>query len=196
MPNYLSIALIMGSARYGRRCEAITRWAGHGLDADERLVVDTIDPRALPLSLNDQPLPQQAWHNLESRLERADAFVIVTPEYNHGYPAALKQLIDAVRHAWRAKPAAFISYGGRSGGIRAIEQLRLVFAELHTFTLAESVNIAHIDQQINEHDHFIATPDHERALVTLTERLIWWGETLHHARSRRPYDPIQIPRSA
>ncbi|WP_423821497.1 NAD(P)H-dependent oxidoreductase [Salinisphaera sp. SPP-AMP-43] len=196
MPSYLSVAVIMGSARYGRRCDAVAQWAAHGLDSDPRMVVDMIDPRALPLSLNDQPLPKQAWHNLESRLERADAFVVVTPEYNHGYPAALKQLIDAVRYPWRAKPAAFVSYGGRSGGIRAIEQLRLVFAELHTFTLAESVDIAHIDRYVDEHNQFRAAPELERALEALTERLHWWGRALREARHAAPYDPVSIPRSA
>jgi len=64
------------------------------------------------------------------------AFVVVTPEYNHGYPAPLKSLIDSVGREWQAKPVAFVSYGGVSGGLRAVEQLRQVFAKLHMVTNA------------------------------------------------------------
>jgi NAD(P)H-dependent FMN reductase len=68
--------------------------------------------------------------------------VVVTPEYNHGYTAALKQLIDAVKAEWVAKPVGFVSYGGVSGGLRAVEQLRLVFAELHAVTIRDGVSFA------------------------------------------------------
>src|SRR5260370_35845557 len=75
-------------------------------------------------------------------MSKADAFVVVTPEYNHGYPGALKSLIDAVSAEWHAKPVAFVSYGGISGGLRAVEQLRQVFAELHTVTIRDSGSFA------------------------------------------------------
>ncbi len=74
-------------------------------------------------------------------MAEADAFLVVTPEYNHGYPAALKELIDSVYEPWHAKPVAFVSYGGASGGIRAVEQLRQVFAELHAVTLRDGVQL-------------------------------------------------------
>ena len=61
-------------------------------------------------------------------IDRADAFVVVTPEYNHSYPASLKQAIDVLNAPWRRKPVAFVSYGGLSGGLRAVEHLRQVFA--------------------------------------------------------------------
>lgn len=196
MSSYLSIALLMGSARYGRRCDAIAGWARDRLEADPVVVVDTIDPQKLPLSLTDQPLPRQAWQNLESRLDRADAFVVVTPEYNHGYPAALKQLVDASRYPWRAKPAAFVSYGGRSGGIRAIEQLRLVFAELHTYTLAESVNIAGVEQYFDAAGQFRPDASHVKALDGMAGRLRWWSNALGAAREQSPYDAAPLSRSA
>ena len=61
---------------------------------------------------------------------RADGFIVITPEYNHGYPAVLKSALDALYAEWVRKPIAFVSYGGWSGGVRAVEQLRLVAIEL------------------------------------------------------------------
>ena len=80
--------------------------------------------------------------SLNERVASCDAFIVVTPEYNHGYPAPLKALIDSFGPEWHAKPVAFVSYGGISGGLRAVEQLRLVFAELHAVTIRESVSFA------------------------------------------------------
>jgi len=62
--------------------------------------------------------------------QRNDAFVVVTPEYNHGYPGPLKTAIDSVGREWHAKPVGFVCYGGLSGGLRAVEQLRIVFASV------------------------------------------------------------------
>ena len=74
------------------------------------------------------------------RLAAADAFVVVTPEYNHSYPAPVKTLIDWHFTEWQAKPVGFVSYGGMSGGLRAVEHLRGVFAELHAVTVRDTVS--------------------------------------------------------
>ena len=74
------------------------------------------------------------------RVGRADAFVVITPEYNHSYPAALKQFIDLIKAEWQAKPASFVSYGGMSGGLRVVEHLRNVFTEMHTVTIRDIVS--------------------------------------------------------
>ncbi len=86
---------------------------------------------------------------LEEKIAEADAFIIVTPEYNHGYTAALKELIDSCYEPWHAKPVGFISYGGVSGGLRAVEQLRQVFAELHTVTIRDTVSFSNVWAQFD-----------------------------------------------
>ena len=107
-------------------------------------VIDPADPSPGP-SIDERPS-----RSLQQRLGQADAFVIVTPEYNHGYPAPLKALIDSSGAEWHAKPVAFVSYGGVSGGLRAVEQLRLVFAELHAVTIRDSVSFpAHGSNSMN-----------------------------------------------
>ena len=101
--------------------------------------------RLLDLADADLPSTYPAERNdtvtaFVDRIGGADAFVVVTPEYNHGYPAALKQAIDLPYDEWRAKPVGFVSYGGMAGGLRAVEQLRQVFAELHVVTMRDSVS--------------------------------------------------------
>ena len=189
-PTYLSIGLILGSARHGRRCAPVAHWVRNAIEAAPDLVVDTIDPQHLPLSLTDQPLPRRSWQNLEARLHKADAFVVVTPEYNHGYTGALKQIIDATSAPWRAKPVGFVSYGGVSGGLRAVEQLRQVFAELHAATVADTVSIAHINQHMTIDGGFAATSAQDRYLTTLIDRLRWWAVALRTARQQQPYDDV------
>lgn len=74
------------------------------------------------------------------RIAAADAVLIVTPEYNHSFPGPLKTSIDSLRDEWKAKPVGFVSYGGIGGGLRAVEALRLVFAELHAVTVRDTVS--------------------------------------------------------
>src|ERR671915_1206087 len=118
MTANMHLAIVIGSTREGRFGSTVARWfvsqaeARHEFDLD---VIDLADPE-LPAVLRRTPDPIVA--SYRERLERADAFVIITPEYNHGYPAPLKQAIDLANPEWQAKPVAFVSYGGMSGGLR------------------------------------------------------------------------------
>jgi NAD(P)H-dependent FMN reductase len=126
---------------------------------------------------------------LWQRLAAAEAFVVVTPEYNHGYPAPLKSLIDSVGAEWHGKPVAFVSYGGISGGLRAVEQLRLVFAELHTVTLRDAVSFAGAWEQFDEAGQLIEPERPRRTMATMLARLQWWALALRNAREAAPYAP-------
>lgn len=127
MPHAIEVGLIYGSTRPGRFCDTVASWTAGRIE-DHGLTATDIDPARHD---DDQ---------MTRRLDRAAAFVVVTPEYNHGYPAPLKSLIDARKAVWETKPVGFVSYGGVSGGLRAVEQLRLVFAELHAVTLRDGVS--------------------------------------------------------
>ncbi|MBB2912625.1 NAD(P)H-dependent FMN reductase [Streptosporangium becharense] len=124
---------------------------------------------------------------LAARIGAADGFVVITPEYNHGYPAALKLAIDAVRWEWAAKPVCFISYGGMSGGLRAVEQLRLVFAELHTVTLRDTVSFHGTQGRFDENGDLTDPSGPSAAVKVMLDQLVWWGTTLREARAARPY---------
>jgi NAD(P)H-dependent FMN reductase len=122
------------------------------------------------------------------RIERADAIVVVTPEYNRGYPGALKTAIDSVLPEWRAKPIGFVSYGGISGGLRSVEQLRLVFAELHVVTVQAAVSLPHVWDQFDEHKRLRQPERAGSAADTLLRQLTWWSRTLRQAKDQQPYD--------
>jgi NAD(P)H-dependent FMN reductase len=111
----------------------------------------------------------------------------VTPEYNRGYPAALKFLIDLVGEEWRGKPVGFVSYGGISGGLRAVEQLRLVFAELHAMTIRDGVCFANVWSSSTRRARLLDADRPEKAMATMLAQLHWWASALRHARNSVPY---------
>ncbi len=174
----IKIGLVYGSTRPGRFCDTVARWAAGQIAAREGFAVELIDPVAVG---SDSPAA------LNERVAACDAFVVVTPEYNHGYPAPLKALIDSIGPEWHAKPVAFVSYGGVSGGLRAVEQLRLVFAELHAVTIRDSVSFAGVWEQFDA-DGALRNPERaQRSMEAMLRRLHWWAVSLAHARNIWPY---------
>src|SRR5580658_8325687 len=180
------VAVIYGSTRPGRFCHTVVRWTVERLAASEKFQLDVIDPADPPAEPSIDERPSQF---LQQRLEQADAFVIVTPEYNHGYPAPLKALIDSSGAQWSAKPVAFVSYGGISGGLRAVEQLRLVFAELHAVTIRDSVSFAGAWEQFDDAGTLRHPERASKSMATMLGRLHWWAVALRHARGVMPYAP-------
>jgi NAD(P)H-dependent FMN reductase len=150
-----------------------------------------IDPVTLPLPSRHERKADAALTALGQRMEQADAFVIVTPEYNHGYPAALKFLIDSIYTPWQAKPVAFVSYGGISGGLRAVEQLRPVFAELHAVTIREVVSFANAWEQFDEAGALQQPDPARKAMARLLAQLNWWAVALRDARWAVPYSKFR-----
>ena len=117
----LQMAILIGSTRQGRFAPVIANWFARYIQTRQDFIVDMIDlaEAALPdvLGRNLEP----AVETLRPRLAAADAFVIITPEYNHSFPAPLKTAIDWYSKEWQARPVAFVSYGGNAGGLRAVE---------------------------------------------------------------------------
>src|SRR5579863_2773353 len=187
MDEKIKVALIYGSARPGRFCDVVAGWAAQQITDHEGFSLDIIDPAVE--AAGQQPNPQEgpASPTLWQRIAEADAFVVVTPEYNHGYPAPLKSLIDSVGPEWHAKPVAFVSYGGVSGGLRAVEQLRQVFAELHMVTMRDSVSFAGAWEQFDESGRIRHPECHRRSMATMLDRLHWWATALRSARQAVPY---------
>jgi NAD(P)H-dependent FMN reductase len=183
----LKLAIIIGSTRQGRFAPTVANWiAGQAIQRDD-LSVDLIDlaEARLPDVLSGEPSPEVA--AITPRLEEADAFVVVTPEYNHSFPAPLKTAIDWHFTAWRAKPVGFVSYGGISGGLRAVEQLRQVFAELHAVTVRDSVSFHGAWVQFDSDGRPKDADRYEKTAKTMLDQLVWWGISLRDARNQRPY---------
>lgn len=176
----LRVLLVVGSVRDGRVGHVVASWVRDrlvehgGLDVD---VVDLLD-LSLPASL-DGSGDTEAWR---ARVEAADAVVVVTPEYNHGYPGYLKTAIDTVYAEWRGKTVGFASYGGAAGGTRAVEQLRPVFAEVHAHTARDQVVLPNVWELIGE-DGTLDGTRAEEAAKAMIEQLVWWGSALRDARA-------------
>lgn len=178
MESPIKIGLVYGSTRPGRFCDTVARWAAAQIAPREGFAVEVIDPAAAVST---------GGTSLNARVAACDAFVVVTPEYNHGYPAPLKALIDSFGTEWHAKPIAFVSYGGISGGLRAVEQLRLVFAELHAVTIRDSVSFAGVWEQFDPNGTLRNPERAERSMDAMLGRLHWWAVSLAHARNIWPY---------
>jgi len=179
----LRVALITGSTREGRFGPVTARWfAGRAALRDD-LDVDAIDlvEADLPAVLPQHPDP--AAQRYVDRIGRADAFVVVTPEYNHGYPASLKQAIDLPHAEWRAKPVGFVSYGGISGGLRAVEQLRQVFAEVHATTVRDTVSFHNFWELFDDAGQLRDPHGPDEAATVMLDQLVWWGRALRSARA-------------
>ncbi|MFI8829078.1 NADPH-dependent FMN reductase [Streptomyces sp. NPDC053431] len=186
----LRLAVIIGSSRVGRTGPAVARWFVEEAESCAMFDVDVLDLAdvELPLSLTQEPGAESAvlLASVAERLDSADAFVVITPEYNHSFTAPMKNLIDWHRAEWQAKPIGFVSYGGLSGGLRAVEQLRLVFAELHAATIRDTVSFHGVWQHIGE-DGVLRAPDAAVPAKVMLEKLQWWAAALKDARTTRPY---------
>jgi NAD(P)H-dependent FMN reductase len=171
----LRLVIIIGSTRPGRFGPTVARWFIDQAGQHGGLDVDVVD------------LAEEEVEALGERLAAADAFVVVTPEYNHSFPGPLKGAIDHYKHEWRAKPVAFVSYGGVSGGLRAVEQLRLVFAELHAMTVRNAVSFTMAHKRFDDNGRPLDEADANGAAKDMLNQLGWWAHALRDARAARPY---------
>ena len=181
----LSVAVIIGSTREGRFGPVVARWIAERAAARPDLDVAVLDvaDAGLPAVLPAGAHP--AVDGWTEQIGAADAFIVVTPEYNHSLPASLKQAIDLVGAEWRAKPVAVVSYGGVSGGLRATEHLRLIFAELHAPTIRDTVSFHGAGAAFGPDGQPRDRAGTDAAAEVLLDQLTWWGLALRDARSAR-----------
>jgi NAD(P)H-dependent FMN reductase len=186
MNEPLQLGVIVASVRKDRLGPTVARWFLGEVESRTDAQVDVID--LAELDLPDDLSGGGDTEVFTKRIDRADAVVVVTPEYNRGYPGALKTAIDTALPEWRAKPVGFVSYGGISGGLRAIEQLRTVFAELHTVTMQAAVSLPYVWDQFDENGILRQPERAASAAATLLRQLTWWATALRQAKSLVPYD--------
>jgi NAD(P)H-dependent FMN reductase len=171
------IAVVLGSTREGRFGPTVAHWFARLAEQRSDLDVDLVD-------LLEPDVPGTRF---TAAIDAADGVVIVTPEYNHSFPGPLKTAIDSIGREWHAKPVGFVSYGGISGGLRAVEPLRGVFAELHAVTIRETVSFAGAWQQFDGDGNPKEAEVVEAAAHRLLDQLAWWAQTLRAGRADRPY---------
>ncbi len=198
-PNSLKILVILGSTREGRYSEKPARWILGQLNGAPGINAELVDLRDWPLPFFNAPVSPSwssgppsdplvaAW---SAKIASADGFVLVAPEYNHGYTAVLKNALDWLYREWNQKPVAFVSYGG-VGGARAVEQLRQVAVELK---MAPTRTAVHVPAEVfmatmkatlpEAAETYSATPWVKDAANNIIAELTWWGHALRAARQQ------------
>src|SRR3982074_2998670 len=179
----LKIAIIIGSTRPGRNGEAVAKGVSKTAKRRSDAEFELVDIKVFNLPLLDEPVPPiigqyskphtKAW---AAKIGSFDAYVFVTAEYNHGIPGALKNAIDFLFAEWNNKTAGFVSYGGVSG-VRAVEQLRLVLAEVQMATIRNQVLLS-MFTDFENFSVFKPGPTKEQQVHDMLDQLIAWGGAL------------------
>lgn len=191
----VSVGVILSSVREVRKGEAFATWIYNLLAARADVKPDLLDlkefvfpgyPAAESAAMAEKKYAEgsleQRWRD---RVAALDSFVIVTPEYSHGYPGALKNALDHIYAGWNYKPVGFVSYGFSASGARAVEQLRLVAVELRMIPIRDEVNLPMLtlatDDRGQPSDAF-----YQKRAALMIDELLWWTRMAKDGRERHP----------
>jgi NAD(P)H-dependent FMN reductase len=181
------VAIILGSTRPGRNGEAVARWVNDLASKRTDAEFELVDIATYNLPHLDEAIPASMGqyaneHTKEwaAKIASFDAYIFVTPEYNHSTSGALKNAIDYLYGEWNNKAAGFVSYGSL-GGARAVEHLRLIMAELQVATVRAQVALS-LHTDFENYSVFKPAPMHEDALNTVFDQTIAWGRALETLR--------------
>lgn len=193
----IKIQAILGSTREGRSGDKVARWFLANLPKNKEVEIEFIDLKDWNLPLLSEAMPPvtgqpgsvltEKWR---SKISLADGYIFITPEYNHGYSAVLKNAIDHAFYQWQRKPVAFVSYGGLGAGIRAVEQLIQVSVELNMVPLRTQVNIPMIWTNFDEKGNFKTSTHNDEKAVKVYEDLFWMTKALKIAREQKVEERI------
>ncbi|CAA9489258.1 MAG: hypothetical protein AVDCRST_MAG69-1243 [uncultured Solirubrobacteraceae bacterium] len=188
------IQIVIGSTRERRFGASVAHWFADIAASREDMDSEVVDLADWRLPLVSSPVPPAMAPPQDPLLQRwaakvaaADGYVLVTPEYNHGYPAVLKNALDVVFTPWNRKPVSFVSYGSAGGGLRAVEQLRLVSIELEMVPLRQQVAIPRVYAALDDSGRPRDAHHADDARRVLDE-MAWWSAALRVARDR-----LQVP---
>jgi NAD(P)H-dependent FMN reductase len=184
------ILILIASTRDRRRGERVAAWFDAIAQAREDVRCELVDLLAWDLPwYRDAVMPIRGGYEDEARrrwaakVAGADGYVFLTPEYNHGYPAALKNALDHLYVEWNHKPVTFVTYGGSAGGVRAAEQLVQVVVELKMAPLRPQVHIPMVGRIFGRDGSGEIEQRHVDAANVALRELAWWARALRAARA-------------
>lgn len=183
------ILIISGSNRPNRKTTGLAKWVYDHAQNHSGMEFEFVDLAELNLPFLDEPLPP-AFGNYQhehtkkwaAKVGPADGFIFVTPEYNHGYPAVLKNAIDSLGAEWRRKPVAFVGHGSNEG-VRAIEQLKQVVVQLQMAPVNAKVNFNGFTYW-DKDGNFVPSDKSVELLNAQLDDLGWWADALKTAREK------------
>ncbi|MFZ3011870.1 MAG: NAD(P)H-dependent oxidoreductase [Minisyncoccia bacterium] len=193
MKTLIKIKVIIGSTREGRFSDKAAAWITEEIKKQTGIIVEMLDLRdydmpffneAVSPSFKKEPYENEAVARFTKKIDEGDAFIMVTPEYNHSTSGVLKNAIDWIGPEWNNKPIAFVSYGS-VGGARAVEQLRLIAIELQMAPIREAIHIngeQYFPVIMGGGDHLKLLASYEDKAQNMISRLFWWAKALKTAR--------------
>jgi NAD(P)H-dependent FMN reductase len=196
------LLVIVGSTRPARAADQVLPWLTRKTAEHAAFDTDIVDLRDWPLPIfgehfgtigdfNDPTYSEPIVKAWNSKIKEADAYIVVTPEYNHSIPGGLKNAIDSVwiSFGFRNKPVAFVGYaGGLGGGIRAIEHLAHVFIEAEAVPMRNNVIIPAVSRAFDEQGQPV-NPITNAAADIMLDDLAWWSAALEKARATGELPP-------
>ena len=185
----IRIGVIVGSTRPGRKALDVATWVMGIASLRSDATYELVDVDEFKLPLLDEPVPPamgqyskphtKAW---AEKVASFDGFVFVTPEYNHGISAALKNAIDFLFAEWNNKAAGFVGYGS-AGGARAVESLRLVMGELKIADVRSQVMLS-LRSDFDNYTTFKPAQHHEKSVTAMLDEVVAWSGALKTVRER------------
>lgn len=201
----MKLQVIVGSTRPTRTADKVVPWVTSRAALHDAFDTEVLDLRDWPLPMfgehmgsigdpSDPSYSDPAVREWNRKIAEADAYLVITPEYNHSLPGELKNAIDSVflSFAFRNKPMAMVGYSaGVGGGIRAIEHLVQVAVEVEAAPLRSTVILPYVDKAFTEAGEPV-DPATEVSLQILLDDLAWWAAALHNARAAGDLVPGKI----
>jgi NAD(P)H-dependent FMN reductase len=184
------LKIIVGTVRPGRKGPAIADWITELAKQHPAFETELVDLAEVNLPFMDEPnhprfkkYTKEHTMKWSERIDDADAFIFVTPEYNFGYSPVLKNAIDFLMQEWAYKPVAFVSYGGVSAGTRAVQQMKQIVSALSMMPIAESINLPAFTKHINEQGKFVTEEMLDTTAKQMLDSLAKWTTALKTMRS-------------
>ncbi len=189
-----NLKIITASTRPGRKGPALANWIFDMAKKHTEFTVELLDLAEINLPFLDEPnhpsfqkYTKEHTKKWSATIAAADAFIFVTPEYNFGYPASLKNALDFLYNEWTYKPVAFVSYGGIAGGTRSMQALKQVITAMKMVPIVEAVNIPFFTKYIDEQNKFNADEIIQKSAEGMLKELGRWTETLQQMRNKKPH---------
>ncbi len=190
MSRSLNLQIIIASTRPGRKGPVIGQWIYERAVAYGAFDAELVDLAALNLPFMDEPnhprlrqYTHQHTKDWSAKVDAADAFVFVTPEYNYGIIAPLKNAIDYLHQEWAYKPVGFVSYGGVAGGTRAVQMIKQVVTALKMTPLSEAVALSFFTQYFDQAGQLQPNETMEKAATAMFAELARMAAALRPLRA-------------
>jgi NAD(P)H-dependent FMN reductase len=184
----IKVGIIVGSTRPGRKAATVAKWVHDLLKNRNDAEFEIVDIEDYKLPLLDEPVPPMMRQDSNphtkrwsEKIDSLDAYIFVTPEYNHAPSAALKNAIDFLYHEWNNKAAGFVGYGG-AGGVRAVENLRLVMGEIKIADVRAQVALS-MWTDFENFATFKPHEQHDKSVHLMADEVIAGGAVLKTLRA-------------